>query len=157
MEAVLNTMDPRVAALTEGLARLNHGELNLRWAAVMDYDGLILASYPPNDQGAIEEAVGATAHILHLGERAQSQVNFGKWRYSLIAGAELQVLVLHLNNEVVLSMGVGSRAQLHRIFSAVREVVPVLIRSLDLSARKFAEPNTMLIHREQLDRYLEGS
>lgn len=157
MEVTLNTVDPRVAALTEGLGRLNHGELNLRWAAVMDYDGLILASYPPDDQEAMEEAVGATAHILHLGERAQSQVDFGKWRYTLLAGAQLQVLVLHLNNEVVLTMGVGSRTQLHRIFAAVREVVPVLVRSLDLSARRFAEPNTMLIRRDQLDRYLEES
>jgi predicted regulator of Ras-like GTPase activity (Roadblock/LC7/MglB family) len=151
----MENVDPRVEALTAALGRLNTKDVELRWAAVVDYDGLILANYPPEDETGMEQAVASTSHILRMGERAQQTVEFGKWRYTMMSGANFQELVMHLSNEVVLSVGVGARTPLHKIFAAVRDVVPVLIRSLDLSARKSEEPNTMIMRRTELDRHIK--
>ena len=150
----MDNVDPRVQALTEALGQLNTEDVDLRWAAVVDYDGLMLANYPPDDTEGMDQAVASTSHILRMGERAQRTVEFGKWRYTMISGAEFQELVMHLSNEVVLTVGVGAGTALHKIFAAVRDVVPVLVRSLDLTARKSEEPNTMIMRRTELDRHI---
>lgn len=151
----MDNVDPRVLALTEALGRLNTEDVELSWAAVVDYDGLILANFPPDDNAKMEQAVASTSHILRMGESAQRTVDFGKWRYTMMSGARFQELVMHLNNEVVLTVGVAAQTPLHKIFAAVRDVVPVLIRSLDLSARRSEEPNTMIMRRTELDRHIE--
>jgi predicted regulator of Ras-like GTPase activity (Roadblock/LC7/MglB family) len=151
----MDNVDPRVQALTEALGRLNTEDVELRWAAVVDHDGLILANYPPDDSQSMDQAVASTSHILRMGERAQQTVEFGKWRYTMMSGALFQELVMHLTNEIVLTVGVGSQTALHKIFAAVRNVVPILIRSLDLSARTSEEPNTMIMRRTELDRHIE--
>jgi hypothetical protein len=90
-----------------------------------------------------------------MGEQAQRSVEFGKWRYTMISGSRFQELVMHLSNEVVLTVGVGARTPLHKIFAAVRDVVPVLVRSLELSSRKSEEPNTMIMRRTEMDRHIK--
>jgi hypothetical protein len=66
----------------------------------------------------------------------------------------MQQLVMHLNNEVILTFGVGSKTPLHKIFAAVRDVVPALVSALDLANRKFTEPNTLLMRSEDLQNML---
>lgn len=150
-----NNMDPRIKALTDALSRLSIPELDFHWAAVVDYDGLLLASYPPEAEVNLENAAAATAHMLSLGEKAQAEVDFGKWRYTLMAGSNLQQLLIHLNNEVVLTLGIGSKTSLSKAFTSVREVVPDLVRALDIASRKFSEPNTLLMRAEDLEKLVQ--
>ena len=147
-------IDPRVTALTEALSRLNTPEIDFKLAAVLDYDGLIMANYPPEDEASVETAIASSSHILRMGEKAQEEAQYGKWRFTMIAGAELQQLVMHLNNEVVLTFGVGSKTPLHKVFGAVRDVVPAIVTALDLANRKFTEPNTLLMRSEDLRNML---
>jgi predicted regulator of Ras-like GTPase activity (Roadblock/LC7/MglB family) len=147
-------VDPRVTALTDALSRLNTPEVDFRWAAVLDYDGLIIANYPPEDEISTDIAVASTSHILRMGEKAQKEAEYGKWRFTMLAGAEMHQLVMHLNNEVVLTFGVGSKTPLHKIFAAVRDVVPALVKALDLANRKFTEPNTLMMRSEDLQNML---
>jgi predicted regulator of Ras-like GTPase activity (Roadblock/LC7/MglB family) len=148
------SVDPRVTALTDALSRLNAPDVDFRWAAVLDYDGLIMANYPPDDEVSMDIAVASSSHILRMGEQAQEEANYGKWRFTMMAGAEMQQLVMHLNNEVILTFGVGSKTPLHKIFAAVRDVVPTLVSALDLANRKFTEPNTLLMRSEDLQNML---
>jgi predicted regulator of Ras-like GTPase activity (Roadblock/LC7/MglB family) len=147
-------VDPRVTALTDALSRLNTPDVDFRWAAVLDYDGLIMANYPPEDEVSTDIAIASTSHILRMGEKAQKEAEYGKWRFTMMAGAEMQQLVMHLNNEVVLTFGVGSKTPLHKVFAAVRDVVPALVNALDLANRKFTEPNTLLMRSEDLQNML---
>ncbi len=151
----MDNVDPRVQALTQALGKMNTDDVELRWAAVVDYDGLILANYPPDDTEGMDQAVASTSHILRMGESAQRAVDFGKWRYTMISGAKFQELVMHLSNEVLLTVGVGAGTPLHKIFAAVRDAIPVLIGSLELSARKSEEPNTMIMRRTEMDRHIK--
>lgn len=147
-------MDPRVIALTDTLGRLDTPEIDFKWAAVLDYDGLILANYPPDDEASMDTAVGSSSHILRMGEQAQEEAPYGKWRFTILAGAEMQQLVMHLNSEIVLTFGVGSRTPLHKIFGAVRDIVPDLVNALDLINRRFTEPNTMVMSSDGMRNML---
>ena len=151
------SMDPRVTALMEALQALDQPEVDFRWAAVMDFDGLVLASVPDGIENDMAETIASTAHLMSMGERAMDEVEFGKWRFTLLTGSRMQQLVMHLNNEVALSVGVGTRTPLHRLFASVRDTMPALIRSLDISSRKFSEPNTMIMRREDMDRLLQSN
>jgi predicted regulator of Ras-like GTPase activity (Roadblock/LC7/MglB family) len=150
----VSTEDPRVTALTDALRRLNGPDVDFRWAAVLDYDGLIMANYPPDDDASMDIAVASSSHILRMGEKAQQEADYGKWRFTMLAGAEMQQLVMHLNNEVILTFCVGSKTPLHKIFAAVRDVVPALVSALDLNNRKFTEPSTLIMRSEDMQNML---
>lgn len=155
VESSVRTVDPRVQALTNALARLDNPEVDFRWAVIVDYDGLMLSSYPEDLESGFDEAIASTAHIMRLGESAQREVEFGKWRFTMITGSEMQQLVLHINNEVALTVGMGSKTPLHKFFSVVRDVVPDMVRALDLTSRRFTEPNTLLMKTDELERMLK--
>ncbi len=149
------SVDPRVTALEDALRLLEAPGSDFRWAVMMDYDGLILANYPEDMGSDLDLAIAASAHIMRMGEKAQAELSFGKWRYTLMAGAELQQLVMHINREVALSIGYGSKTPIHKIFGALKDAVPALMRALDAGSRKFSEPNTLLMRSDDLKRYIE--
>ncbi len=149
------SIDPRVTALEEALRILKAPGSDFRWAILMDYDGLILANYPEDMGSGLDLAIAASAHIMRMGEKAQAEVSFGKWRYTLMAGAELQQLVMRINREVALSIGYGSKTPIHKIFGALKDAVPALMQALDMSSRKFSEPNTLLMRSDDLKKYIE--
>lgn len=148
-------VDLRVQNLTAALRRLAIPEIDFRWAAVVDYDGLILASYPAELNGQADEAAASTAYLLRLGDNARGVMGFGKWRFTLLAGAEMQQMVMQLNNEMALTIAFGPRTSLPSVFKAVRGVAPELLGSMEIEKRRFSEPNTMLIRREELDRMIQ--
>jgi predicted regulator of Ras-like GTPase activity (Roadblock/LC7/MglB family) len=134
----------RADALSNALGRLSWPSLDFRWAALVDYDGFLLASYPPEAQFDSDRVAAATAHVLSAGERARQEVQLGKWRFTLMVGAEMQQLVLAINKECVLSIGLGPSAPLAMALDAVRGIIPDLARDLDLASRKYTETNTIL-------------
>lgn len=155
IESSLQAVDPRVQALTDALARLDSPDVDFRWAVIVDYDGLMLSSYPEDLDSGFDEAIASTAHIMRLGESAQREVEFGKWRFTMLTGSEMQQLVMHINNEVALTVGMGSKTPLHKVFATVREIVPDMVRALDLTSRRFTEPNTLLMKKDELERMLK--
>lgn len=134
----------REAALTAALGRLSASDLDLRWATLVDYDGFLLASYPPEAHFDPTQAAAATAHMLIAGERARQEIELGKWRFTLMVGSEMQHLAVAINRECVLAVGMGPMAPLATAMNAVREIIPDLSRDLDLASRKYTETNTIL-------------
>ena len=134
----------REAALSNALGRLSWPDLDFRWATLVDYDGFLMASYPPEAQFDPSQAAAATAHILIGGERARQEINLGKWRFTLMVGSEMQHLAVAINKECVLAIGMGPMAPLGKAMNAVREIIPDLARDLDISSRKYTEENTIL-------------
>src|SRR3972149_9727621 len=68
----------REAALSNALGRLSWPDLDFRWATLVDYDGFLMASYPPEAQFDPSQAAAATAHILVGGEGACEQSSGGR-------------------------------------------------------------------------------
>ncbi|HET7011614.1 MAG TPA: roadblock/LC7 domain-containing protein [Anaerolineales bacterium] len=135
---------PRENALSNALGKLSWPDLDFRWAALVDYDGFLLASYPPEAQADSDHVAAATAHVLMAGDRARQEIPLGKWRLTLIVGAEMQQLVVAINKECVLSIGMGPAANLGTALNAVRGIIQDLSRDLDLATRKYTETNTIL-------------
>lgn len=134
----------RESALTGALGRLSWPDLDFRWAALVDYDGFMLASYPPEAEFAADRVAAATAHLLMAGERARQEIELGKWRLTLLVGADMQQLVVAINKECVLTIGMGPAANLGTALNAVRGIIPDLARDLDLASRRYTETNTIL-------------
>ncbi len=134
----------REAALSAALKRLSWPDLDMRWATLVDYDGFLLASYPPEGQFDPTQAAAATAHMLVAGERARQEINLGKWRFTLMVGSDMQHLAVAINRECVLAIGMGPMAPLGKAMNAIREIIPELARDLDLASRKYTEENTIL-------------
>jgi len=63
--------------------------------------------------------------------------------------------VMHINNEVALTVGMGSKTPLHKFFATVRDIVPDMVHALDLTSRRFTEPNTLLMKTDELERMLK--
>lgn len=134
----------REVALSAALKRLSWPDLDMRWATLVDYDGFLLASYPPEGQFDPTQAAAATAHMLVAGERARQEINLGKWRFTLMVGSDMQHLAVAINRECVLAIGMGPMAPLGKAMNAIREIIPDLARDLDLASRKYTEENTIL-------------
>jgi len=141
---------PRAEALTHTLSQLSSPTLDFFWTAIVDYDGFILASYPFGTELEADHILAASAHLLRVGERVSQEIEVGKWRYSLIAGGDVQIMVVALNRECVLSVGMSPTASLDTAFAAIREIAPDLIRDLDIARRKHTDLNSLIWQSSQL-------
>jgi predicted regulator of Ras-like GTPase activity (Roadblock/LC7/MglB family) len=142
---------PRAEALTRTLSQLSSPDLAFHWTAIVDYDGFILASYPFSTKLEADHILAASAHLLRVGERVREELEIGKWRYSLIAGADSQMMVVALNRECVLSVGMSPTASLDTAFAAIRAIAPDLIRDLDIAMQKHTDLNSMIWKQSQLE------
>lgn len=141
----------RAEALTRTLSQLSSPHLEFHWTAIVDYDGFILASYPFGTELEAEHILAVSAHLLRVGERVREEIAVGKWRYSLIAGADSQMMVVALNSECVLSVGMSPTASLDTAFAAIRAIAPDLNRDLDIATRKHTDLNSMIWSHTQLE------
>ena len=141
---------PRAEALTRTLSQLSSPTLDFFWTAIVDYDGFILASYSFGTELEADHILAASAHLLRVGERVTQEIEVGKWRYSLIAGGHVQIMVVALNRECVLSVGMNPTASLDTAFAAIRAIAPDLIRDLDIARRKHTDLNSLIWEPSQL-------
>ena len=142
---------PRAEALTRTLSQLSSPDLDFYWTAIVDYDGFILASFPFTTEFEADHILAASAHLLRVNERVREEIDVGKWRYTLIAGAQSQMMVVALNRECVLSVGMSLTASLDTAFAAIRGIAPDLIRDLDMARRKHPDLNSMIWRHTQLE------
>lgn len=142
---------PRAEALTRTLSKLSSPDLDFYWTAIADYDGFILASYPFTTEFEADHILAASAHLLRVNDRVREEIDVGKWRYTLIAGAQSQMMVVALNRECVLSVGMSLTASLDAAFSAIRAIAPDLIRDLDIARRKHTDLNSLIWRHSQLE------
>lgn len=142
---------PRAEALTRTLSQLSSPDLDFYWTAIVDYDGFILASSPFTTEFEADHILAASAHLLRVNERVREEIDVGKWRYTLVAGAESQMMVVALNRECVLSVGMSLTASLDTAFAAIRAIAPDLIRDLDMARRKHTDLNSMIWRHTQLE------
>lgn len=145
MSAIPSSTQPtRSDLLSDSLKQLTEMDNGAQWAAIMDYDGLPLVSYPASVEDQSDLISATVAQLLLTSEKVGSQVKIGKWRYVLVGGSELQILTLALNKDCVLALGLLPKTRLSAALGNVTQVVPDIIRTLELSSKSFSEPNTMV-------------
>jgi predicted regulator of Ras-like GTPase activity (Roadblock/LC7/MglB family) len=101
-----------------------------QWVALVDSDGLVLASVPADAPVNPESVSAMAAASAMMGERALREIDGGELRYTSVTGSKWQLLTVALGKERLLSIGLGPGIPAHTTFSALGQRVPELMRTL---------------------------
>jgi len=105
----------RAESLTRELKLLSTGTPDLQAAAVVDNDGLIIASALPEDLN--EDQIAAMSASLHrLSERCLRELSGGSLSVVMIQGSEGSAILAPCNDDAVLTVLAPPRAKLGLIF-----------------------------------------
>lgn len=106
------------------------------WVALVDNDGLIVASVPQNPGVEVDRISAMTAASVMMGERVLAEIDGGQLRYASIAGSQRQQLTVVLGYGRLLSIGLGPAVPAQATFPPLRRWVPELLGVLK---RRFLE------------------
>ena len=131
-----NAMHPtRQDELTSLLNSLAEDVRLAKWISLVDGDGFIVASITP-DKGVDQDRISAiAAAIVTTAERAIEEIEGGRLRYINLAGSNSQNLIVILNDDRLLSVGLPPDARPQSVFSPILKWVPKVVEVLN---RKFA-------------------
>jgi hypothetical protein len=107
--------------LSSALGRLSWPDLDLRWATLVDYDGFLLASYPPEGQFDDPGRRGDGTCWLRRPRAKRSS-----WEVALHVDGRFGDAAPgrgDQSGECVLAIGMGPMAPLGTAMNAVREIV----------------------------------
>lgn len=101
------------------------------WIAVVDADGLPMASVP-NPSPIDVDRIAAMASAANLvGERLTDELQIGELRFITVVGAKRQVIVVRLRADRFLSIGLAPSVPAQVTFGALSERVPELLHILE--------------------------
>jgi predicted regulator of Ras-like GTPase activity (Roadblock/LC7/MglB family) len=100
------------------------------WVALVDNDGLVVASVPADPPVNPESVSAMAAASAMMGERALVEIDGGELRYTSVTGSRRQLLTVALGKERLLSIGLGPQVPPHATFAALGQRVPELMRTL---------------------------
>ncbi len=119
--------NPAMNQTLDGIARQLMG---VRWIVWLDSTGLARASFPIDMELDRPSAMGAA--VSSLGERVSRELQGGALRYSLIAGENGSHLVVVLDEDNLLLLGLHPQTSIDALLEAVRDVVKTYALQLRL-------------------------
>ena len=102
------------------------------WVALVDDNGLIMASVPPDPLITTDRISAMTAASVMMGERVLDEIEAGDLRYASIAGEDRQLLTVVLGEGNYLSIGLGPEVPPRATFGALSRRVPEIIRTITM-------------------------
>jgi predicted regulator of Ras-like GTPase activity (Roadblock/LC7/MglB family) len=123
-------MVTRQSELIRVLGNLAADLPNPLWVALVDNDGLVVASVPPDPPAEPEAFSAMTAASVMMGERVLNEIAGGNLRYTSVAGSDRQLLTVALSRERLLSIGLGPEVPPHDTFGPLSRRVPELLKAL---------------------------
>lgn len=120
-------MESRSEALLRALANLHAQAPGVRGSAVINGDGLIMASYPPGWEGDIHDPTGGdhvaamAAVVAGLAQQTMTRLAQGGVERVLIEGERGTVGIFPAAREVLLALLIDKEARLGLTFSAARQ------------------------------------
>ncbi len=102
------------------------------WVALVDEDGLIIASVPDSPVVDVEAVSAMTAATTSLGERVLSEMDGGVLRYAVIAGSERQYLCFNVRDGHMVSISLKPEVPAHATFRPLSRWLPNLIGVLQM-------------------------
>ena len=115
------------AELERALARLCLEPVSAAWAALVTTDGMVHACFPSQGSIGRDRIAAMSAATLSLGERISRELSTDALDYALIAGTDGATLVIALDAEHLLALGLPRTLSLDATFEGVRlSAVPLL-------------------------------
>lgn len=115
--------------LNEALARLAADLPDTRWLVLLNKHGGIKAKFP-NSLIETDRASAMGAAIQSLGQRVSRELNGGDLQYVLIAGEIGWHMVIVINEDNYLELGVRPGASIDLLFGALRSSIPPFLHAI---------------------------
>jgi len=125
-------MVTRQSELLRVLSQLADELPDPHWVALVDSDGLVMACVPAEPPVDPEGISAMTAALVITGERVLEEIEGGQFHYASIAGSRRQLLMVLLDNDRFLSIGLGPEIPPRATFSLLSRRVPELIHALQM-------------------------
>ncbi len=123
---------PEKSQVERDLACITTQLPEIRWTALVTCDGLLYGIFPSHSEIGEDRVSAMSAAMLSLGERIARELKDGEFQYTLIAGADGMTLVLALNQDYVLTIGLSRDISISTVFESLRESILPLLRTLQL-------------------------
>lgn len=105
-----------------------------KWISLVDGDGFVVASVSPDMEVDQDRISAMAAAMVSTAERAIEEIGGGRLRYINLAGSNSQNLIVILNDERLLSIGLPPDARPQSAFRPILKWIPKVIEVLN---RKF--------------------
>lgn len=102
-----------------------------RWLALLDSDGLLVASAPNVQRGDATRAAAVSAALMATAGRVLAEVEGGDLRYASVVGAGCHNLVIALGNGRALSIGLPADQPAQVAFAPLRKWAAELTQVLE--------------------------
>lgn len=116
-------VDRALAALVEKLPESY-------WGALVRNDGIMVSCFPSRLPVEEDRISAMSAAMLSLGERIAGELGIGDLGYSIIAGANGLQLVLVLDAEMVLALGLRRDVSVDSVLGKLRQLQTPLLELL---------------------------
>ena len=125
-------MVTRQSELIRVLSKLAEELPDPHWVALVDSDGLVMACI--SDEPSVDpEGISAmTAALVITGERVVEEIEGGQFHYASVSGSRRQLLMVLLNKDRFLSIGLGSQVPPRATFSLLSRRIPELLHALQM-------------------------
>lgn len=100
------------------------------WVALVDPDGLVLASVPAEPAVDPERVSAMTAVAVVMSDRVLQEIEGGRFRYITVAGSKRLQLTVALNKDRLLSVGLNPDIPPHVTFKPLSRWGPKIIEAL---------------------------
>jgi predicted regulator of Ras-like GTPase activity (Roadblock/LC7/MglB family) len=100
------------------------------WVALVDDDGLMVASVPESPSLGSERIAAMTAAGVIPAKRVLGEVEGGSLRFVTFAGSRAQVLVVAVDQKRFLSIGLSPLISVQSTFGPLSQRVPEIIKIL---------------------------
>jgi len=127
----------RSDALLRSLAELIQAAPEIRGAAIMTHDGLVIASYPPGWDADIHDPTGGenvaamAAVVVGLAEKTLTRLDQGELQRVVMEGQRGTMAVLPATPDSALALLIAQDARLGLILYAAREAAEQIRTILD--------------------------
>lgn len=118
--------------LDRALARLAVEPLQATWAALVRTNGLLVGCFPSQTTVHQDRISAMSAALLSLGERISKELRSGALHYALIAGEEGLNLVVVLDGDYMLALGLPPDVAVDAAFAGLRVSIIPLLQLLEI-------------------------
>ena len=125
-------MATRQSELLRVLGGLKQDLVDPQWVALIDERGLVLACVPDEPPVDIESVAAMTAALAMSGERVIGEIGGGRLRYVTVVGSQRQQLIVFLNAECVLSLGLDPYVSPRSTFKPLARWAPEIMQVLQM-------------------------
>ena len=124
-------MKTRESELERVLLELMEALPEPEWIAVVDADGLPMASVPERSPVGVDRIAAMAGAANQTGERLAKELEAGELRFVTVVGAKRQVIVVRLRPDRYLSIGLSPQVPAQTTFGALSQRVSEILHILE--------------------------